>query len=83
MDEEEPTSPLLKWMSAHGSEDLERQPVNLAHRMIFLGLGSIHRTASQAAHALHDIIARLELVELLREELEIFFLQTEAGVKVT
>lgn len=63
-------SPLLTWMYENALNDLERDPVNLAHRMIFLGLGSIHTTAPQTAHAIHDLAARPELVRSLREEIE-------------
>ena len=41
-----PASPLPTLMADNGSNDLERDPVNLAHRTMFLGLGSIHTTAS-------------------------------------
>ncbi|KAF6238291.1 hypothetical protein HO173_003571 [Letharia columbiana] len=63
-------SPLLTWTYEDAFNDLERDPVNLAHRMIFLGLGSIHTTGSQTAHAIHDLAARPELVKSLREEIE-------------
>lgn len=63
-------SALLTWMYENALNDLERDPVNLAHRMIFLGLGSIHPTASQTAHDIHDLAARPELVRSLREEIE-------------
>lgn len=63
-------SPLLTWMYENALTDVERDPVNLAHRMLFLGLGSIHTTASQAAHAIHDLAARPELVQCLREEID-------------
>lgn len=63
-------SPLLTWTYEDAFNDLERDPVNLAHRMIFLGLGSIHTTGSQTAHAIHDLAARPELVKSLNEEIE-------------
>lgn len=78
VDYDEAASPLLLWMSENGSNSLERDPINLAHRMIFLGLGSIHTTASQAAHALHDLAACPELIIPLREELD-QVLCTEGG----
>ena len=70
VDYDEAGSPLLLWMRENGLNSLEKDPVNLAHRMIFLGLGSIHTNASQAAHAVHDLTARPELILPLREELE-------------
>ena len=68
--DDEPAVPLLFWMAENASNELEHDPINLAHRMIFLGLGSIHTTASQAAHAVHDLTARPELLGPLRQELE-------------
>ena len=55
MNYDEAGSPLLLWMRENGSNSLEKDPVNLAHRMIFLRLGSIHITASKAAHAVHRL----------------------------
>lgn len=57
-------------MADNGSNDLERDPVNLAHRTMFLVLGSIHITASQAVHAMLDLTARSKVLESLRDELE-------------
>ena len=62
--------PLFHWMKENGIDDLEKDPVNVARRQIFLGLGSIHTTASAANHAIHDLCAHPELVAPLREELE-------------
>ena len=57
-------------MANNDSNDLERDPVNLAHRTMFLVLGSIHTTASQAFHAMLDLIARPKVLESLRDELD-------------
>ncbi|KAL2055340.1 hypothetical protein ABVK25_004148 [Lepraria finkii] len=63
-----PASPLLTWMADNGSNDLERDPVNLAHHTMFLGLRSIHTTASQAIHATLDLTVRPKVLESLRDE---------------
>ncbi|KAL8713324.1 MAG: hypothetical protein Q9220_002523 [cf. Caloplaca sp. 1 TL-2023] len=68
-DESEAT-PLVQWMSNNGRNEVEQDPVNVARRQIFLGLGSIHTTASAANHAVHDLCAHPELIDPLREELE-------------
>ncbi|KAL8952796.1 MAG: hypothetical protein Q9222_001300 [Ikaeria aurantiellina] len=68
-DEGEAT-PLVHWMSNNGRNDVESELVNVARRQIFLGLGSIHTTASAANHAIHDLCAHPELIDPLREELE-------------
>ncbi|KAL8721582.1 MAG: hypothetical protein Q9181_007677 [Wetmoreana brouardii] len=61
--------PLLHLMAKNGRKDNERDPVNIARRQIFLGLGSIHTTASAANHAIIDLCAHPEVVEPLRQEI--------------
>ncbi|KAL8728454.1 MAG: hypothetical protein Q9181_005341 [Wetmoreana brouardii] len=61
--------PLLHWMAKNGRKENERDPVNIARRQIFLGLGSIHTTASAANHAILDLCAHPEVVEPLRQEI--------------
>ncbi|KAL8941933.1 MAG: hypothetical protein Q9216_001961 [Gyalolechia sp. 2 TL-2023] len=68
--ESDESPPLLHWMAENGRNNIERDPVNVARRQIFLGLGSIHTTASAANHAIHDLCAHPELLDPLRQEIQ-------------
>ena len=70
VDSGEDASSLLLWMRDNALNELEKDPMNLAYRQIFLGLGSIHTTASATSHAIHDLCSHPELLEPLREEVE-------------
>ncbi|KAL9006855.1 MAG: hypothetical protein Q9188_000386 [Gyalolechia gomerana] len=60
---------LLHWMAEKGRNEIERDPINVARRQIFLGLRSIHTTASATYHAIHDLCAHPGLIDPLRQEI--------------
>lgn len=65
-DYEKPTD-ILQWLMDMAKGD-ERDPENLAQRMLILSLSSIHTTALTMAQALYDLIAHPDYIEPIRCE---------------
>ncbi|KAI1082128.1 P450 monooxygenase [Whalleya microplaca] len=67
-DYEKPNDLLQAMIDMTNPEDKDGQPEDLAHRMLIMTAVAGHSTAAAGSHALFDLIANPEYVDVLREE---------------
>lgn len=81
----DPTKPkpndLLQWMM-DDAQDWEASDTDLTHRVLLLGLASIHSSAARASHFLHDLCTYPQYTGILREEI-ISVLREDGGFTKT